>query len=240
MINIALCDDFPADLERLQEFLSEYLSEKSIQANVSVYNHPDNLLTDTETKHFHLYLLDIVMPMVNGIQTAREIRWNDKDAQIVFVTSEKSFALESFDVNPVNYIIKPVSKEKLFQTLDLAFSRIKDEEGERIAIKTKEGLKTIVSNEVSYIEYSNHVIKFYLANGQQIKTVTQRISFDDYISQNITSSDFGRCHESFLVNLNYLDILTKTSAELRDGSSIPVSKSRYSEFQKAYMNFRLN
>ena len=240
MINIALCDDFPADLERLQGFLSEYLSLKSIQANVSIYDHPDKLLSDTETRHFDLYLLDIVMPMVNGIQTAREIRWNDKNAQIIFVTSEKSFALESFDVNPVNYIIKLVLKEKLFQTLDLAFSRVKDMEGEHFTVKIKEGLKNLKAYDVSYIEYSNHVVIFHLSNGNQIKTVTQRISFDDYISQNIKSKDFERCHESFLVNLNYLDVLTKATAELRDGTSIPVSKSRYLEFQKAYMNFRLN
>lgn len=239
MISIALCDDSTEDLEYLHELLNKYLSSHQIQADVHVFNHPDKLLSQTETRHFHLYLLDIVMPMVNGIQTAREIRWNDKDSQIVFVTSEKSFALESFDVNPINYILKPANQEKIFNTLDLAFSRIKTEENERITIKTKEGLKSFSTDEVIYIEYSNHIVRYILTNKNTIQTVTQRISFDDYISQNIKSSFFVRCHESFLVNLNFLDALSKTSAELRGDISIPVSKSRYSEFQKAYMNFRL-
>lgn len=239
MISIALCDDSPEDLEHLHTILDNYLSTHQIQADVQVFDHPDKLLSQTEVRHFHLYLLDIVMPMVNGIQTAREIRWNDKDAQIIFVTSEKSFALESFDVNPINYILKPANQEKIFQTLDLAFSRIKTEENERITIKTKEGLKSFSADEVIYIEYSNHIVKYNLINKNSTQTVTQRISFDDYISQNIKSSFFVRCHESFLINLNFLDALSKTSAELRGDISIPVSKSRYSEVQRAYMNFRL-
>lgn len=77
------------------------------------------------------------MPMVNGIQAARELRWNQPEAQIIFATSEESFALESFDVNPINYILKPVKKEKLFETLDLAMKRISLEEEKTVTVKMK-------------------------------------------------------------------------------------------------------
>lgn len=240
MFKIALCDDNPGDIEKLHNLLNEYIAERELQTDVSVYNHPDKLLNDAETKHFHLYLLDIVMPMVNGIQTAREIRWNDKNAQIVFVTSEKTYALEAFDVNPVNYILKPINKEKFYSTLDLAFSRIETEKADCFTVKTKEGVKKFSSQDVLFVEYSNHLVRFNLIAGDVIQTVTQRISFDEYIKTNIQNADFVRCHESFLVNLKYLDVLTKNTAELRGGRIIPVSKSRYAEFQKAYLNYRLD
>ena len=76
--------------------------------------------------------------MVTGIQAARELRWNQPDAQIIFATSESSFALESFDVNPINYILKPIEKEKLFTTLDMAVSRVDISNEKSISVKTVE------------------------------------------------------------------------------------------------------
>ena len=120
MIKIVICDDLKDDLDRVHEFVKAYVDERKMQAEIKVFNHPDKLLCECEQYRAHIYILDIVMPMVNGIQVARELRWNQPDAQIIFATSEKSFALESFDVNPINYIVKPVERTKLFETLDLA------------------------------------------------------------------------------------------------------------------------
>ena len=122
MLRIAICDDDRSDRERICEFVSEYLKGKEIRAEVKVFDHPDKLIQECETYRPQIYLLDIVMPMVTGIQAARELRWNQPDAQIIFATSESSYALESFDVNPINYILKPVAKDKLFSTLDLALT----------------------------------------------------------------------------------------------------------------------
>jgi len=240
MIKIALCDDTHEDLLKVKLLVDEYLSDRKIPADVSLFNHPDELLTLSETKNFNLYLLDIVMPMVNGIQTARELRWNDKNAKIVFITSEKSYALEAFDVNAINYILKPVAKEKLFDTLDQILSEMSTEESEPITVKIKGGIKRVKLSEITYIEYANHCVKYNFFSGEIIQTVTQRINFNDYLQQNIHDKNFARCHESFLVNLSYIDVLSKNQIELRNQKVIPVSKSRYAEIQKAYLDFKLD
>lgn len=239
MIRMALCDDTYDDLLQIKKMVDEYVESRKLSVDVSLFNHPDELLTLVETKSFHVYLLDIVMPMVNGIQTARELRWNDKNAQVVFITSEKSYALEAFDVNAVNYILKPVDKTKLFDTLDRILKDIKIEEVEPITIKVKGGIRKINLKNVQYIEYSNHSVKYMLNSGETVQTVTLRINFNDYISQNILDKNFVRCHESFLVNLSYIDVLLKNQIELRGQRTIPVSKSRYGEIQKAYLDYQL-
>ena len=91
--------------------------------------------------------------MVNGIQAARELRWNQPDAQIIFATSEEFFALESFDVNPINYILKPVKMEKLFETLNLEMKRISLEEEMTVTIKVKGGYCTLHLDDIMYIDY---------------------------------------------------------------------------------------
>lgn len=139
MLKIAICDDRKEDRDRMHQYVLQFCQERMLQAEIKVFEHPDALICACEAFQTHIYILDIVMPMVNGIQAARELRWNQPDAQIVFVTSEKSFALESFDVNPINYILKSVKREKLFETLDMAMRRIDLEEDHSVTIKVKGG-----------------------------------------------------------------------------------------------------
>ncbi len=136
-LRIAICDDDKSDREKVHVLLQDYLKKNSIKAQVRIFDHPDTLIEECEHYRPHIYILDIVMPMVTGIQAARELRWNQPDAQIIFATSESSYALESFDVNPINYILKPIEKEKFFSTLDLAISRVDIGSDKSVYIKIK-------------------------------------------------------------------------------------------------------
>lgn len=239
MLRIAICDDERSDRERIHGYISEYLEGKEIQAEVKVFDHPDTLIQECESFRPQIYILDIVMPMVTGIQAARELRWNQPDAQIIFATSESSFALESFDVNPINYILKPVNKDKLFSTLDLALSRVRAEDKQGITVRVKGGLCTLRLDDIMYIDYRNHVVTYHMSDGEAISTPTLRIGFSEYMEENHSGQDFIRCHESICANLGAIDKLSKTDIILRNKEMIPVSKSRYTEVADRYMDFRL-
>ncbi len=239
MLRIAICDDDKADRERINGYVAEYLEEKEIRAEVKIFDHPDKLIQECENFRPQVYLLDIVMPMVTGIQAARELRWNQPDAQIIFATSESSYALESFDVNPINYILKPVDKAKLFSTLDLALSRVQADDARSITVKVKGGLRALRLDDIMYIDYRNHVVSYHMADGETVSTPTLRIGFSEYMDENHSDQDFIRCHESISVNLAAIDKLTKTDITLRNKEMVPVSKSRYTEVADKYMDFRL-
>ncbi|ETP71913.1 response regulator of the LytR/AlgR family [Lachnospiraceae bacterium JC7] len=239
MVRIAVCDDDRNDRENVCGFLREYLNDRGLEAEVRSFDHPDTLITECEEYRPHIYILDIVMPMVTGIEAARELRWNQPEAQIIFATSESSYALESFDVNPINYIMKPVDRDKLFATLDLALSRVKEEDEESLTVKIKGGYRTIRTRDLMYVDYRNHVVFFHLSNGEEVQTPTLRIGFSEYMEDNISSDYFVRCHESIAVNIAAIDKLTKTSITLRNKEEVPVSKSRYAEVAERYLDYRL-
>lgn len=238
-LRIAICDDDKSDREKVNALLQEYLEGKSIKAQVKIFDHPDTLIEECEHYRPHIYVLDIVMPMVTGIQAARELRWNQPDAQIIFATSESSYALESFDVNPINYILKPIEKEKFFSTLDLAISRVEFEGDKTVCIKIKGGIQTLRLDEILYIDYRNHVVSYHMDRGEVISTPTLRIGFAEYLAENHPGKDFIRCHESIAVSIAAIDKLTKTDITLRGGEQIPVTKSRYSDVCDRYMDYRL-
>ncbi len=238
-LRIAICDDDSGDRSRVEGLVQEYLGEKQVNARIKVFDHPDRLLEECQDFRPHIYILDIVMPMVTGIQAARELRWNQPEAQIIFATSEKSYALESFDVNPINYILKPIDREKLFFTMDLATSRIKLEEEKTVTIKVKGGMRTLRVAEILYIDYRNHLVTYHMSSGETVSPPTLRIGFTEYLEEKHRGRDFVRCHESICVNIAAVDKLTKTDITLRNQEVIPVSKSRYPEVAERYMDYRL-
>ena len=238
MLKIAICDDRKEDRDRMNQYVQQFCQERMLQAEIKVFDHPDDLILTCEKLRPHIYILDIVMPMVNGIQAARELRWNQPDAQIIFATSEESFALESFDVNPVNYILKPIKGEKLFETLDLAIKRIHLEEENAVTIKVKGGYHTLHLGDIMYLDYRNHVVSYHLLSGETISTSTLRIGFAKYLMQNHEEDDIVLCHESVAVNIKSIDKLTKTDIMVRNREILPVAKSRYAQVSEKYMNYR--
>lgn len=239
MLRIAICDDDKKDRDNVQGFVQRYIDEKNIQAQVKTFDHPDALIAECEQFRPQIYILDIVMPMLTGIEAARELRWNQPDAQIIFATSESSYALESFDVNPINYILKPVQKDKLFSTLDLALTRVREDGEKSFTIRIKGGFATLRLPEIMYVDYRNHVVSYHMANGDVVSTPTLRIGFSEYMQENHPDDNFARCHESIAVNIAAIDKLTKTEIILRNKEGIPVSKSRYPEVAEKYMDYRL-
>ena len=240
MLKIAICDDRKEDRDRMNQYVQQFCQERRLRAEIKVFDHPDDLILSCEKLRPHIYILDIVMPMVNGIQAARELRWNQPDAQIIFATSEESFALESFDVNPVNYILKPVKREKLFETLDLAMKRIHLEEENTVTIKVKGGYRTIHLGDIMYLDYRNHVVSYHLLLGETISTSTLRIGFAEYLMQNHEEDNIVLCHESVAVNIQSIDKLTKTDVMVRNREILPMAKSRYAQVAEKYMNYRFH
>ena len=71
MLRIAICDDQPRELDIITEYIKEFLNAHSEEAKIQEFSHPDHLLTAIETESFHIYILDIVMPMVSGLELGR-------------------------------------------------------------------------------------------------------------------------------------------------------------------------
>ncbi len=239
MIRIAICDDDKKDCERILGYVREYFAQCGKEAEIRTFDHPDTMIEACREYRPNIYLLDIVMPMLTGIQAARELRWDQPDAQVIFCTSESSYALESFDVNPINYLLKPVDHDKLFATLDMAVSNVRTDDDRSVSVRIKGGFCTLRIHEIMYIDYRNHVVFYHMLSGEVISTPTLRIGFAEYMEENNPGAGFIRCHESVTVNVEAIDKLTKTEITLRGGEVIPVSRGRYQEVLDSYLDYRL-
>lgn len=239
MLNVAICDDQPTDLHKISALLQEYIQIHSIAAKVRAFSHPDEMLQVSAKNPFHMYLLDIVMPMVDGIEVGRELRRYDKTAQIIYATSEPGFALEAFSANPVNYLLKPVDREKLFDTLTLALSRLGTDAEKTITIKAKGGYHTLSLGHIVSCEYNNHVASYSLRSGETVRTAYLSESFARHIAPLLENGQCVQTHAAYAVNVACISQLTRTGIKLVNGSIAPVSRSQYNAVQEAYLAYRL-
>jgi DNA-binding LytR/AlgR family response regulator len=239
MLNIAVCDDQLDQLANIALYIQEYVERNGIDAIVTPYEHPDELLLACETMRFHIYILDIVMPMVNGIEAGRAIRRLDREAQIIYATTEPSFALEAFGVNPMNYLIKPIEKSKLFETLDLAISNVDTKEESIVTIKTKEGIHVVKLSDIIYCEYVKHTVVYRLMGGEVLVTRTIKESFAEHVSTLLSDVRFLQPHTSYVLNMSRIEGFSKEGFVMHGGAVIPIPAKQYASSRDIYMDYLL-
>lgn len=240
MLTIAICDDQPRELEIINEYITEYLGTHTLEAEMKEFSHPDQLLTAIETESFHLYLLDIVMPMVSGLELGQSIRRISQEAQIVYITTEPGYALDAYAVNPLHYLIKPVEKQALFSALELAFSKVDFGKEITVTVKIKEGLRTLSADPIACGEYKNHAVRYTLIDGEQVETTTLTGSFAEHIAPLLCDVRFLSPHVSFALNMSRVEKLAREGFYLREGGFVPVSARQYAAVRNAYLNYRLS
>lgn len=201
-MKIAICDDMPDELTLIHALTNEYIKQKGLVAEVRTFSQPDKLLTACEAERFHLYLLDMVMPMVHGVELGRSIRRSDREAQIVYITTAPEYALESFAANPVNYLLKPIDKQTFFDTFTLAVSKIDASDEKTFPVKTKDGIHILLHSSIVCCERDGLSVKFLLASGETVKSVSIRSSFSEYIAPLLSDRRFLQPHISYVINMN--------------------------------------
>lgn len=237
-LQIAICDDNEKELSILTELTRQFLKHNKIFAELVEFSHPDVLLSSCESCRFHLYILDIVMPMVDGISLGKEIRRLDREAQIIYATTEPQFALQAFAANPINFLVKPVSQQALFSTLTLALSKVEAED-ETITVKTKEGIFVVSVRSILCCEYKGRGVTYLLISGEKLHSLSSTQSFTEQIASLLSRPDFLQPHISFTVNLHHVEQLTREEMILRGGISVPVSKKQYTAVRDKCLDYRL-
>ncbi|MGC4075792.1 MAG: LytTR family DNA-binding domain-containing protein [Rubrivivax sp.] len=236
MIRIAICDDQPDDLRSLVSQTDRYLSQQGVDAEVTGFGDADALLGAMATTSFHLYLLDIVMPMVSGLELGQQIRRVDREAQIVYTTTEPQFALRAYAAQPLAYLLKPIAEGQLFDTLTLAIAKA-DVQDRTFVVKTGDGLRVLRLADIACCEYQEHTAVFTLRSGDRIASRTFRESFSEHCAPLFKDRRFVQCHAAYVANLRHVERFSRDSFSLCQGKLVPIAEKRYPAVRDAYLDY---
>lgn len=233
-MNIAICDDEKAQRELIDQFVREWADNRNIKINILLFESSEQFwFYWIEDEAIDLILLDIQMGNQNGIELARKIRETDKKMQIVFVTGITEYITQGYDVEALHYLVKPIEKNKLFQCLDKAANKAKNE-GRKILLETKQGMVRITIQDIWYLEAFGHQCMIYTKDAAyEIRESIGKLNE----SNGFEKEAFIMCHRSYLVNLKYVSRIEKDSMILDDGRTVPISRNSYKKVVQKFIDF---
>lgn len=236
MFHIALCDDEKDTLDTLCRLLEEYRIAHLPQLQFTAFTSAFGLLCAIECgNHFDAVILDVLMPNTTGIQAAEEIRRRDEKMEIVFLSSSREYAVDSYAVRARNYILKPVDRQRFFQVLEQLLCAVSQGSRNSFFVRDKEGgISRIVHGRLMYCEAILKDIVLHMSDGH---TVICRKTLIELVRELGGDDAFFQPHRSYLVNLDYVQRVTKSEMILTGGKAIPVSRAKSAQAMEAFVNY---
>lgn len=221
---IAICDDEAVVCEALKTELYNYFNARNIEAVIETF--PDGSSLINSGLKFDLVILDYMLPGIDGLQTAKELREKNSLCAILFLTNYPEIVYDTFEYDTFRFLVKPLDSEKLCEALD-SF-RQKLDFYYPITLSSGGEVYKIDTREIIYIEAEgkSSVIRLRDKSFHCPKTLSQVF---DMLPKNC----FFRTHRSFVVNLSFIERYNRQSVRFGNGEFAKISRGKFPEFQKA-------
>jgi two-component system, LytTR family, response regulator LytT len=234
---IAVCDDESYYQEELCNLLKAYENESGNKLELCRFSRGEDLLKDYETAVYHILILDVEMNGLTGLETAASIRKADENVIIIFATSFENYALGAFEVNALNYLVKPVDYIKLKKVMGIATASI-DFMRDKISAR-KRYLEVKIKNNEVHIEISKIKYIEKKRNTSIIHTTDNEYACYETLSQiyeRLDVNKFFYVHQGYIVNFDRILEVGKNMVVLADYMEIPVSRKYYKELKERFMS----
>ena len=226
MIRVAVAEDDPNCAKQLEQFLREFGRESGRAFQITHYGNGEDLI-EQYRPDFDLIFLDIEMPFVDGLTAAKHIRRIDPKVTIIFITNLAQYAIHGYEVNALDYIVKPIKYSSFSLHLSRAMPHLARQEDAYLVITVKGGAVKLDSDSILYIESQKNQLLFHTAAQVYTSTVTLQ-----KIEEALAGRNFFRCSKSYLVNLVHVDGF-RDGCAIVHGEQIQVSRSKKQPFLDA-------
>ncbi len=230
-MRIAIVDDNSEDAERINLFLKQYQEVKQVSFHISVFHSSVDFLEEYRGE-YDVIFLDIEMPGSDGLSAAREIRKIDRAVGIIFVTSLAQYAIAGYEVNAIDYMVKPIRYFSFQVKLDKALSFYRQRQEKNLLIKDKNGLVRLTLSEICYIEKDRDMMVYHTKSGEY----RERKSIRE-LKEKIEETPLEECTAGCLVNLQFIQRIGKDVVTLIDGTELPLSRRNKKAFTDRYIRY---
>lgn len=231
-MNVAICDDNSQDTALICALLQEHFDKNGFVGEIHTFESGEALIDAFAADSFDVVFLDIYMDGINGVRTAEKLRKIDPAFLLVFITTSRDHALDSFPLRAIDYVIKPIKREDI----ERAFSGCRDvflKNGRFIKVMSNRMNLFVPLIKIQHIETYGRETLFHTVDCEIRSTASMLL--EDL--EKILGSAFLRCHRSYIVNLNYVEALGQDNFQMLDGSLVPLRQRGRAELRDTYADF---
>ena len=230
-MKIAVIDDSAEDRKLLAEKIQNFCLRESLIYEIRSFSSGNEFLLASRAD-WDIIFLDIFMNEIDGMTVARTLRGNNVSSLIVFTTSSRDYAIESYDVRAFHYLVKPIEQDKLDEVLRLSEKSIRSRNH---YIEVKEGriMSRILIRDIMYTDYYNHYIQINTP-GRMIKTY---MSFAEFSQLLLKYKQFLSPYRNCMINMDYVQQMDDHDFLMKDQVQIPINRARKSEIRQAYADY---
>ena len=238
MLKIAICDDEDYFCGWIRDMLQEYMKSKGTVYQIDTFLSGREILgLGIELNRYQVIFLDINMEDMDGLAVARRIREQNREVFIVFVTAFADYCMEGYKVDAVRFLLK--DSRNMQKQIDECMDAIHDKMAEEILWRDfsfVEGKKKVPLDYLLYIESKKHKLEFHMMEEKMIvRTMYETLN---HMEKWMNSRQFLRCHQSYLINMKYIDRIERYKVVLYDGNGIPIPKERYKKVLDTYIAYK--
>lgn len=227
---VALVEDNPAESELLQEYFRRYCSDNAVNIEVRWFTEGEKFLLNYQPI-YDLVLMDINLRAMNGMETAARLRRLDQSVALIFITSMARYAIKGYEVDAMDYLLKPVAYPKFCSRIQRALCKCRQEQTQTILINISDGVYRIATSRIKYVEVADHCLVYHTTEGNlntygKLKDVEERLD----------KTQFIRCNRCYLVNLAFVRAVRGFTLVV-DGEELQISRPKRNAVMEALNDY---
>lgn len=229
MLNIAICDDSVEITNQVEEFLLEISKNHLVEIDIDVYYSGEELLKAfLNDSSYDIIFLDIEMNLIDGIQVGKKIRekFENEYIKIVYISAKESYAMELFQIRPIDFLVKPLDIKKI-ESVFLTALKLIEKTNRYFVYKSGQYSNKVQIGDILYFESKNRIINIITA-----KEVYAFYGNLDEIEEQVINLSFLRIHKSYLINYEHAVTFQYDRVVLSNETILPISQVRRKDIRK--------
>ena len=222
---LVLVEDSEEDLSQWTKCLDRYIRERQAAVEYKVFRNGFDFLENYRPM-YDIILMDIEMPQMDGMATARKLREMDVHTALIFVTHMAQFAVQGYEVSALDYLVKPITYPNFSIKLQRALDLINRADGKRVVLNGKTEMHSISVQDLLYVEVRGHHLIFHQTSGQEIDVCGSL----NNLEESLQGLGFTRCSTCYLIHMKYISKISGLTVQLADGTELQISRRRRKEF----------
>ncbi|WP_342478890.1 LytTR family DNA-binding domain-containing protein [Paenibacillus sp. FSL H7-0350] len=228
-MKVAICTEDVSFSAQVEKFIRYYAEKNNLLLEIQCFSNPIALL-ETVNCDYRIFLLDPAIPQVKNRRLNQSLRKTDRYAYFIYLTS--NLAIETYSVYFTSYLTTPVNQTLVNREMNKAITQLNQIKNDYIFLKNHEGYVKLYLLEIVYVETFNKKLLIHTLHGEYscVKKISE-------LEQELGCYPFVRCHNSYIVNMNYIRKICSNEIELESSEKILVSKCRKKEVIESFLNY---